>query len=283
MCVAVIDTAGEVRGLAVDPSLSDELVNEGVGAKAGEAGVSTPATKKRRVEEPMPRGLLSVVPRQLADRVLAGQFVSASEFMRDNLMRVARTCSESNKEDKAKGLREPGSVISWVLGWLRFADVVAAKHPEKAAGMIRYVQVVAEGALKHGIPCAEKFDQVFRSGCQSLPDLDFGSVDVTLYLQEFLGRGRCQECQWCAGGDHKDWECAARRGSGATAQTRRSGRGGRSDGGCARGNACFAWNDGSCSRTQCRFAHVCSTCGGDHERMACAQKATAGAAATTNP
>ena len=74
MCVAVIDTAGEVRGLAVDPSLSDELVDEGVGAMAGEVGVSTPATKKRRVEEPMPRGLLSVVPRQLADRVLAGQF-----------------------------------------------------------------------------------------------------------------------------------------------------------------------------------------------------------------
>ena len=57
MCVAVIDTAGEVRGLAVDLSLSDELVDEGVGAK-----VSTLATKKRRVEEPMPRGLLSVVP-----------------------------------------------------------------------------------------------------------------------------------------------------------------------------------------------------------------------------
>ena len=77
MCVAVIDTAGEVRGLAVDPSLSDELVDEGIGAKAGEAGVSTPAIKKWRVEEPMPRGLLSVVPRQLADRVLTCQSQSS--------------------------------------------------------------------------------------------------------------------------------------------------------------------------------------------------------------
>ena len=281
MCVAVIDTAGEVRALAVDPSLSDELVDEGVGAKAGEGGVSTPATKKRRVEEPMPRGQLSVVPRQIADRVVAGQFMSASEFMRDNLMRAARAGSESSKEDKAKGLREPGSVISLVLGWLRFADIVAAKHPEKAAGMIRYVQVVVEEALKHGIPSAEKFDQVFWSRCQSLPDLDFSSINATLYLQEFLGRGRCQECQCCAGGDHKDWVCAARRGSGATAQTRRSSHGRKSDGGRARGNSCFAWNDGSWSRTQCRFAHVCSTCGGDHQRMACAQKAMAGAAATT--
>ena len=216
--------------------------------------------------------------------MLAGQFVSASEFMRDNLMRAARAGSECGKEDKAKGLREPGSVISWVLGWLRFADIVVAKHPEKAAGLIRYVQVVAEGALKHGIPCAEKFNQVFQSGCQSLSDLDFDSVDVNLYLQEFLGRGRCQECQWCAGGDHKDWECAARRGSGATAnQTRKSGHGGKSDGGRACGNACFAWNDGSCSRTQCRFAHVCSTCGGTTQEWLVPKKAMAGAAATTNP
>ena len=50
------------EGIGRDPSLSDELVDEGVGAKVGEAGVSTLATKKWRVEEPMPRGLLSVVP-----------------------------------------------------------------------------------------------------------------------------------------------------------------------------------------------------------------------------
>ena len=111
MCGCYRYSKGGEGGLAVDPSLSDELVDEGIEAKAEEAGVSTPATKKRRVE-PMPRGLLLVVPRQLADRVLAGQFVSASEFMMDNLMWAARTGSESGKEDKAKGLREPGLVIS---------------------------------------------------------------------------------------------------------------------------------------------------------------------------
>ncbi len=228
--------------------------------------------------------MLSVVPKQVSDRALAGEFVSASEFMRDNLMRVTRGKSDSGKEDKQKGLREPTSVISWVLGWLWFADLVASNHPEKAAGMVRYVQVVAEGALKHGIPCAEKFDQSFRSGYQSLTDLDFGSVDVTLYLQEFLGRERCQECQWCAGGDHKEWECSARRNSTSfsstsfsSSQARRGGRGARGESGRAQYNACFAWNDGSCLRAKCRFAHICATCGGDHRRAACGQKASTSA------
>jgi len=105
--------------------------------------------------------------------------------------------------------------------------------------MIRCVQVVAEGALKHGIPCVEKFDQMFRSGCQSLSELDFGSVDISLYLQEYLGRGRCKECQWCAGGDHKDWECAAQRSLGPSpyGQAWRDGHGGRGESGLARWNA----------------------------------------------
>ena len=36
--------------------------------------------------------------------------------------------------------------------------------------------------------------------------------------------------------------------------------------------ACFAWNDAKpCVATPCRFAHVCSRCGGEHKKGLCTQ------------
>ena len=36
-----------------------------------------------------------------------------------------------------------------------------------------------------------------------------------------------------------------------------------------RRGACYAWNDGKCHATSCRFDHVCSRCHGDHKRAVC--------------
>ena len=35
------------------------------------------------------------------------------------------------------------------------------------------------------------------------------------------------------------------------------------------GDCCKRWNRGKCSNIDCRFSHVCSGCGGDHQRSAC--------------
>jgi hypothetical protein len=61
-----------------------------------------------------------------------------------------------------------------------------------------------------------------------------------------------------------------------------SGGGGGGGGGGAGGSrsgpgACFAWNDGQCSRPNCRFAHQCAMtdCGGNHRQEECTKPGAA--------
>ncbi len=75
--------------ICVDSLLSAELEQEGSATEGRTSSdgsqvrlkdpeADSPAAKKRKVEVQARRGLLSVVPKQVSDRALAGEFVSAS-------------------------------------------------------------------------------------------------------------------------------------------------------------------------------------------------------------
>ncbi len=121
------------------------------------------------------------------------------------------------------------------------------------------------------------YDDAFRQQMPSFEAVDFSKINQSLYLTTFLayggGRARAKFCPDCLMADHAQEDCALHpnrslpvvqlwemEGRRPPPEPRRKRR---------RAGPCYAWNEGRCSYTNCRFEHVCLHCSGDHKKSSC--------------
>lgn len=158
------------------------------------------------------------------------------------------------------------------------------KHPQRVEQMWAYQATMIAEARLNGGRGWQLYDRAFRQHASAAGEpgkVDFGQLNQSIYTNTFLAhRGGGQSCLHCLQSDHMTEECAlapnpARRPPVARrreperrwkpAEPPRARRGSA--------RACFAFNDGHCAYANCRYEHVCSTCGGaDHKKEACRSK-----------
>lgn len=235
---------------------------------------------------------LPVVPAKLVRRILKGDYIDMSEFLKDNMEADRRRAlmesdgagsSFSNKPLR----REVPDLMSWLQCFSAYAAVVGSQYPEKAKELWAYQAMIIGEARRCGGRGWALYDSAFRQRVSSLTEVDFSKLNQALYSTTFLaygGRGRF--CASCSMSDHTPEECALHpnrsmpviqlRGEfGTTGHREREWAERPPETKRQRGPSvrpCFAWNDGKCAYQNCRFDHVCARCHGAHRKPACRAK-----------
>ena len=223
-----------------------------------------------------------MVPAKLAKRILRGEYIDMAELLKDNMeAERRRLASVEESGGPSRGTRRDiPDLMSWLHCYSLFAAIICSKYPEKSREMWAYQATIIGEAKRCGGNGWHLYDAAFRQQISSIEQADFSKINQSLYSTTFLAYGgRSQFCPNCMLSDHTQEECAlattSRQGRDLIRdrQQRRSPERVRKSPEQRRRRktgACFAWNDGRCSRSPyCPFEHVCSKCFGDHRRAAC--------------
>ena len=155
---------------------------------------------------------------------------------------------------------------TWSQCFSLYAAVAMAHEPSRAGDLMAYNNLIATMSKRFPWPSWIIYDQNFREEAAAIPGKPWGKADASLYSQCFTGviTGSAEPwCQVCQSLGHQSGSCPYgppfKR---HRIETKRE----------APTQLCrkFNNNDGMCSyRGNCKFAHKCFLCGGDHPYSQC--------------
>ena len=123
------------------------------------------------------------------------------------------------------------SISQWITAFHTFMDVYIMKHPEDAAGLLTYINLIRDLDRSHGTKAFNFYGRTFRSHRET----------------QLLPWGRMHPELWIRASSLTNNQASA-----STAQI------------------CFHYNKPQgCSFPKCNFAHVCSYCKKTHPRFNC--------------
>ena len=243
--------AEKARDLGIPSILSDKPAEEAVKVRRATA---VEASEKEASKFQL-GATLPVLPARIVKRIVRGDFVDIAESSEANLeleMRNSAVADEGKASSKGK-LPPVPSLASWAKRFCLYAGVVISAHPEKAKDMFAYMALILSS---EGGPCGEWwrwYDRRFRQQLPPLESAEFGKLDQPLYSTALAMASAGGSAPPVVQTMKTDWPGPPR------AKRRKL-------------LACFAWNDAKpCVATPCRFARVCSRCGGEHKKGLCNQ------------
>ena len=230
---------------------------------------------------------LPVVPAKLVRRILRAEYVDMAELLKDNMeaerRRLVGDTSAPHPQFAGRASRrEVPDILSWLLCFNIYAAVVCSKHPEKIQQLLAYQVMMISEARRCGGRGWALYDSAFRQQIRSFETVDFSKINQSLYSTTFLayGGGRPKFCPDCMMADHAHEDCALhpnrampvvhmRPQEGRDRAVESGERGFEPRRKRERPGPCYAWNEGKCSFTRCRYEHVCSHCSGEHKKAQC--------------
>ena len=171
-------------------------------------------------------GGLPSIPAELLTRILKHQYVELSELLPE---RIQEACLYSDtKRKKSPPITD---FMEWVLAFSTFGQALASQDPSLAPKLLVFVGSVARLARDLPGGAWAAYERAARGKAVANPGFPWEKLDQEL------------------------WALAAvQSGSASSSATTNKGKRPRSD------QACFKWNEGTCSFRSCKFSHVCSTC-----------------------
>ncbi len=174
-------------------------------------------------------------------------------------------------------------LATWSQCFALYVAIVAKHHPHRVQELMAYQSMIAKASLKYKWPAWVVYDQNFRAEVAGKADQSWAKVDPSIYAQCFTGQSISAEnwCSRCQSLDHTALSCPYRPRkrpwsavSGPPGQQNWSARSDQHQGGGRPDQlqACIKYNkfNGDCRfGKQCRFRHVCSSCGEPHPATKC--------------
>ncbi len=212
---------------------------------------------------------LPPLPRKTVKRIQRGELVEFTEFpifdggRKEGSWLVSKpekteelTESPAGEARRRAGPREVPDASWWGTCFSLFEKARLETRPELADQLRAYREAIAETARRHRWECVARYDRCFRMAAAGRPDRSWAVMDAALLVRELTLPSAGQARGGSGSGSRVGGPAQA--GSGQKRDRRQPG-------------ACFRFNKGgSCGYgQQCRFAHICSGCGGDHPAMRC--------------
>ncbi len=270
----------------------NELRDSGLGCGSRKAGsepvellrrlLSDPSGKESRGESEMKRpGSVYLVeglpplPRRTVDRIGEGEFVEFTDFpvfdggRREGEWRAELSEKEGSPggrqsaEARRKGPREVPDISWWGTCFTLFERALLDQKPEMAKQLAGYREAIVEMARKYRWEGVARYDRCFRLAAAGKRDTQWDRVDAALLLREAAGPAGAGISKG-AGASSGKGPLTGMNGPGVKRERRQQGH-------------CFRFNkqNGVCVfGLQCRFAHTCSSCGGEHPATQCPSRAT---------
>lgn len=222
---------------------------------------------------------LAALPKKIVEKIEANEYVDFSDLppAKGKGRSMSQTFEGQVVVVQAADLLQSRKLIPDLATWLQcfalFTAAVARKKPERIADLMAYSTIVARASQKYRWPSWVIYDQNFRLEVAGNTSQSWAKVDPSIYAQCFTGQAVSPEnwCTQCQGLDHTSARCPYRppkRSWGAAFGQAPAPAPPRPSQPTANGATCFKYNkyNGDCRYgKQCRFAHICSSCGGPRD------------------
>ena len=171
-------------------------------------------------------GGLPSIPAELLTRIRKHQYVELSELLPEKIQEAC--LYGDNKRKKSPPITD---FTEWVLAFSTYGQALASQDPSLALKLLVFVGSVARLARDLPGGAWAAYEKAARCKAVANPGFPWEKLDQELWALAAV-------------------QCGAARSSGAATKGKRP----KSE------NACYKWNEGTCSFHPCKFSHVCSTC-----------------------
>jgi len=149
-----------------------------------------------------------------------------------------------NANGAIQALRRPTSIINTVAEWtdafLIYSSIYLEKHGNKAQQLLKYISTIRTAANRFGGGGWKAYDRQFRLRMEKFPNTDWSTINTELWLMLLMpSNNRLPQPT------HTYTNKPANK------------------------LPCYDYNDATCRRTSCRFAHICMNCSKPHPAQSC--------------
>ena len=241
-----------------------------------------PAVVAAQLHAPGPYNPAAALPPKVVKKILALEFVEMSELRADVWP------EDPTPADTASTPRRPGrppviTIKTWMECFARLAAVLVTRFPEKGPELWAYQSTILNAAHSYEGATWVAYDRQFRRELLARNDLNWSVPNSRLYNEAFTGRARnMPRCQHCLSEDHGSTGCPQHPSPmlvgwfhPPVTPPQSPGLGGATptppptSTKSAGAEVCRNFNAGRCRYSRCRFAHLCSDCGGPHPALSC--------------
>ena len=237
------------------------------------------------------------VSKKLVARIRANEYVDFAELppAKGKNRPVTQAMEGQVLVVQAADLLQSRKVIPDLATWSQcfalYVAILAPAQPERVQDLMAYQAIIAKASSKYRWPSWVVYDQNFRLEVAGNPDQPWAKVDPSIYALSFTGQTISVEnwCSRCQCLDHTTSNCPAAparkrpwhsaQGSPAPPAQRWSGsqdHPAQRWSGSQEHQVCLKYNrfGGDCKfGKQCKFRHVCSSCGDPHPVSKCKEGA----------
>ena len=128
------------------------------------------------------------VPKSIKEKIWNGEYIDISVLLIREPSSLD-TCTQKlvmvNGELIIKQAQEPVKIMDvekWTNAFIIFSNVLIAKHPEHAQGLLKYMNSIRLGASRHQGLGWKAYDAQYRLRKSTKPLSDWGTVDNELWL-----------------------------------------------------------------------------------------------------
>ena len=213
------------------------------------------------------------IPQPLKDKIGRGEFVEFGSLLDKTSYNPQQPLGDMvlsvNSDgqitfNQSKSPRRITSIHSWTNAFLVFTAIYLQSQPDRAQELLKYGHLIRTAASRFGNWGWRDYDTHFRRRQESHPQKSWAVIDGELWSL-FVA---VPSLTMNIGGQLKSFRGSA---PGPKGSNNKSSRGGHSSGQQrpnvktssqgSQSNICYPFNNnGSCSRPNCRFKHMCSTC-----------------------
>ncbi len=161
--------------------------------------------------------------------------------------------TSSGVASRKKSIKEIPSLQDWSICFTLYQVAWATSNPEMWVPLAAYREIIFRLAKRAPWAKVARYDRRFRQEAAGKEDTKWDEENISLMLH-------------ITGASMQGSTETRQNTSGSSSMTRKTE--------AKRRGACFRFNkgDGKCNfGAQCRFAHVCSNCGGEHSLMQCSK------------
>ena len=141
-------------------------------------------------------------------------------------------------------------IFTWIQCFSRYTAAMAKEFPECAPGFVSHLLIVMKAYGEAKPPAWQDYDLAFREKMASTGTRDWKGMDVSLYHELCSSRPKLL-------GTPEEAKLGQKRKRPVVGGPR----------------VCWPYNDGECTIKNCKFAHRCELCMGNHPKRVCSSRA----------
>lgn len=201
---------------------------------------------------------LGAIPKRVYERMLKWEVMDMNDFRPRSAS--DRSVSESDTEklivlpgfEVSQPRKKPvDDIFTWIQCFSRYTAAMAKEFPQCTPGFMSHLLTVMKAYCEAKHPAWQEYDVAFREKMAATSKRDWAGMDVSLYHE--LCSSRAKQV-----GSPEETRAGMKR--------KRPALGGGGP------KVCWFYNDGECNLKNCKFAHRCEWCMGNHPKRTCSSR-----------